>query len=102
MKLPDKEDEGARGGGNASEGGRATKRLDRQMLDHVEVEIEAVLGYAQSSIGALNDLAKDSVLQLDRALNEAVELKLNGKVIASGEIVSLDGKFAVRIVEVAS
>ncbi|WP_420606055.1 FliM/FliN family flagellar motor switch protein [Novosphingopyxis sp.] len=101
MKLPDNEHESARGGGSLSKDGSAGRRLDRQMLNHVEVEIEAVLGYAQSSIGALNELAKDSVLELDRALNEAIELKLNGKVIATGEIVSLDGKFAVRIVDIA-
>jgi flagellar motor switch protein FliN/FliY len=47
-------------------------------------------------------LRAGEVLTLDRQMNEPVELFLNDRLVARGEIVSVGDSFAVRIVEVAA
>ena len=77
------------------------RRLDRKLIEHVDIRLEAVLGYAGMTVGEFDGLAQGSVVSLDRSLNQAVDLKVNGRTIARGEIVSVGDRFAVRITEIA-
>lgn len=71
------------------------------MIDDVEVELEAFVGGARMTVAALNALAADSVIALDAPLNRAIELRLNGTVVAHGELVAVGDQFAVRLTELA-
>ena len=46
------------------------------------------------------DLASGSVVELDREVDEPVELILDGRVIARGEAVIVDGNYGVRVTEI--
>ena len=70
------------------------------LVDHVEVVCEAVLGNGTISIGRLSQLAKGDVIALDRTPADPVDIRVNGKVIARGEIVTVDDRFAVRLTEI--
>lgn len=72
----------------------------QRIIDHVEVQIEAMLGDARLTISELKQLAAGDTLPIDRQINEAVDLRVNGHVVARGEIVTIDDKFAVRITQV--
>lgn len=70
------------------------------LVDHVEVVCEAVLGTGTITIGQLGAVAKGDVIPLDRSPADPVDIRLNGKVIARGEIVTVDNRFAVRLTEI--
>jgi flagellar motor switch protein FliN/FliY len=46
------------------------------------------------------ELATGSVIELDRQVDEPVELLLDGKVIARGEAVIVDGNYGLRVTEI--
>ncbi|WP_379549922.1 FliM/FliN family flagellar motor switch protein [Qipengyuania sp. DGS5-3] len=71
-----------------------------KLVDHVEVTCEAVLGSGNISIGRLNAMTKGDVIALDRSPADPVEIRVNGKIIARGEIVTVDDSFAVRLTEI--
>lgn len=71
-----------------------------KLVDHVEVSCEAILGGGDISIGRLNDMSKGDVITLDRSPADPVDIRVNGKTIARGEIVTVDDKFAIRLTEI--
>lgn len=78
------------------------RSLAARMIEDVEVEIEAFVGNARMTVAELGSLAAESVVTLDSALNQAVELRLNGTMIAHGELVAVGDKFGVRLTELAA
>lgn len=73
--------------------------LSTSVIEHVEVSLEAVLGACSVKIAELGKMQAGEVLELDRQINEAVDIRVNGKIIGRGEIVTVDDKFAVRITD---
>lgn len=71
-----------------------------RLIDHVEVDIEVMLGGARITIAELNALTADTVIPLDRQVNEAADISINGRVIARGEVVTVNDCFAVRVTEI--
>jgi flagellar motor switch protein FliN/FliY len=74
--------------------------LSARLIDHVEIELEVLLGDARLTVSQLSRLEPGDVVPIDRKLGEAAEIRVNGRVIARGEIVSVDDKFAVRVTEI--
>ena len=77
------------------------KREASLALDHVEVEIEAVLGSRQTTIGELNALVENDLVPLTTSLSDPVELRVNGRTIGFGEIVAVADSFAVRVTSIS-
>lgn len=72
-------------------------------LDHlldVSVCVSAELGRATITIADILKLDVGSVIGLDRAVSEPVELLVQGEPFASGEVVVIDNCFAIRIREI--
>jgi flagellar motor switch protein FliN/FliY len=59
-------------------------------------------GCREATLREVLDMATGAVLELDREIQEPVDLVLNGKIIARGEVVVIDGDFGLRVTEVAS
>lgn len=70
--------------------------VDLPLSVHVE------FGRARISIGDVLQLRKGSVLELSENVDEPLRIIVNGRPFASGEMVSADGRFGVRVVEVLS
>ena len=68
----------------------------------LDVELNATLrfGQRQLSLREILDLTSGSVVELDRQVDEPVDLILDGRVIARGEAVIIDGTYGMRITEV--
>ena len=81
--------------------GRPIISADSPIFKDVHVQLNAALGNADLSVQDILALKAGSVVKLDAKLNDLVELWLNDSLIARGEIVAVDGSFAVRIVEIA-
>jgi flagellar motor switch protein FliN/FliY len=78
--------------------------LDPVNLDLVmDVELSVTLrfGQRQLTLREVMDLTSGSVVELDRQVEEPVELLLNGTVIARGEAVVIDGNYGLRVTEVS-
>ena len=70
------------------------------LVDHVQVECEALLGTGKVTIGQLGKLTKGDVVALDRSPADPVDIMVNGKTIARGEIVTVDDRFAIRLTQI--
>lgn len=68
----------------------------------VPLEISVVLGKTKKSIKEVLDLGTGSLIELDKLAEEPVEIYVNGKKIAYGEVVVVDENFGVRIVNIVS
>lgn len=71
-----------------------------QLLD-VKVTVTAELGRVQIPIGQVVQLGIGSVLELQRPVSDPVDLYVQGVLLARGEVVVVDDRFAIRIKEIA-
>lgn len=65
----------------------------------VPVQVVAVLGKKTIAMREVLDLQLGQLIELNRPLSEVVDLVANGKLIARGELVEIDGKLGVRIIK---
>ena len=66
----------------------------------VPVHISAVLGRASLSVAQLLQLAQGSVLELDRKVGEAIDIYVNNRLVARGEVVVVDERLGVTMTEI--
>ncbi len=66
----------------------------------VELNVTLRFGQRQLSLREVLDLTSGSVVELDRQVDEPVELVLDGRVVARGEAVIIDGVYGMRITQV--
>lgn len=72
------------------------------MLLDVELDVFIELGRTNLSIKRVLELAPGSIVELDRMAGEPVDLLVNDKVVAKGEVVVVDENFGIRIVSLVS
>jgi len=66
----------------------------------VPVAISAVLGRASVSVAQLLQLSQGSVLELDRKVGEAIDIYVNNRLVARGEVVIVDERLGVTMTEI--
>ena len=66
----------------------------------VPVSISAVLGRASLSVAQLLQLGSGSVLDLDRKVGEAIDIYVNNRLVARGEVVIVDDRLGVTMTEI--
>jgi len=71
-----------------------------KMVMDVELNVSLRFGQRQLPLREVLELASGSVIELDRQVDDPVELLLDGKVIARGEAVIVDGNYGLRVTEV--
>jgi flagellar motor switch protein FliN len=72
--------------------------LDSLLAVPVRVTVE--IGRTRIALAELVKLAPGSLLALDREAHEPVDILVNGKVVARGEVVTVDDKYGVRLTSV--
>jgi flagellar motor switch protein FliN/FliY len=85
-------------GGDAGLGPAPDADLTR--LTDVTVELTVEVGRTHMSLGETMSLGQGSVVTLDRLADKPVDLLVNGRPIARGEVVVIDEQFGLRITEV--
>jgi flagellar motor switch protein FliN/FliY len=70
-------------------------------LKDVDVRLSVELGRVDMKLKDVLALGDDSVVVLDRLTDELLDVMVNGKAIAKGEIVTQGNRFGLRIVELA-
>ncbi|MFT8736164.1 MAG: flagellar motor switch protein FliN [Zymomonas mobilis] len=81
---------------------KSKRAKDLGLLSDIPVKMSLEVGSTSLSLAELLDLAEGSVVELDRQANELLDVVVNGKLIAKGEVVTVNGRFGVRIVDVVS
>ncbi|WP_053076469.1 FliM/FliN family flagellar motor switch protein [Caenimonas sp. SL110] len=72
---------------------------DYNPLHAVRTRLQVCVGETELTVGELLGAREHQVLVLDRTVDQAVDLMLEGKVVARGQLVAVDGSFALRITE---
>ena len=78
------------------------RAADLHRLEDVPVELAVEIGRTRMTIGETLALGPGSIVSLNRLAGEAVDLLVNGKRIARGEVVVIDEEFGIRITDVVS
>jgi flagellar motor switch protein FliN len=73
-----------------------------ERLHDVPVELAVEIGRTRMTIGETLGLGPGSIITLNRLAGEPVDLLVNGKPIARGEVVVIDEEFGLRVTEVVS
>ena len=77
-----------------------TSQID--LLLDISLQVTVELGRARMKIQEILGLRNGSVIELDRLAGEPADILVNGTLIAKGEVVVVDEKFGVRVIEVVS
>ncbi|MGF1463575.1 MAG: flagellar motor switch protein FliN [Maricaulaceae bacterium] len=92
------------GGAAPTEAGNAADpqktATDLAPVFDVPVQISAVLGKTQIEVASLLQLARGSVLELDRKVGEAIDIYVNNRLVARGEVVVVDERLGVTMTEI--
>ena len=73
---------------------------DLEAVFDVPVQVSAVLGRARMEIGDLLKLGPGTVLELDRKVGEAIDIYVNNRLVARGEVVLVEEKLGVTMTEI--
>jgi flagellar motor switch protein FliN/FliY len=73
---------------------------DLEAVFDVPVQVSAVLGRAQMDVGELLNLGPGTVLELDRKVGEAIDIYVNDRLVARGEVVLVEDKLGVTMTEI--
>ena len=84
-------------GGNA---GNAGMMNELDMILDIPVQITVELGRTKITIKNLLQLAHGSVVELDAMAGEPMDVRVNGTLIAQGEVVVVNDKFGIRLTDI--
>jgi len=89
------------GSGETGGGATAAPADDREKaIKEVEVDLYAVLGHSTMLVSQLLKIGRGAIIELDQRTTDPVELQVNQKLVAYGEIVTVDDKLGVTVTEV--
>ena len=73
---------------------------DLEAVFDVPVQVSAVLGRARMEVGELLRIGPGAVLELDRKVGEAIDIYVNNRLVARGEVVVVDERLGVTMTEI--
>jgi flagellar motor switch protein FliN/FliY len=85
----------------AATGKMIPEPVNLDLVMDVELNVTLRFGKSQLTLREVMELTSGSVVELDRQVDEPVELLLNGLVVARGEAVVVDGNYGLRVTEVS-
>jgi flagellar motor switch protein FliN len=81
--------------------GQNTGKVQLDLLMDVELAVTLRFGSRRLVLREILDLNPGSVIELDRRVEEPVDMLLDGRVVARGDVVIMDGNYGLRVTEVA-
>ncbi len=73
---------------------------DLEAIFDVPVQVSAVLGRSRMDVSELLRLGPGAVLELDRKVGEAIDIYVNNRLVARGEVVLVEDKLGVTMTEI--
>ncbi len=87
-------------GEDVSASAEAELKLDLQSILEIPLNVEVIIGEAEMPLKDVLDLNPGAIVELNREISDPVDIKVNGKLVARGEIVTIGENFGVRIKEI--
>jgi flagellar motor switch protein FliN/FliY len=107
VDLPDLSRDGAPGQAaallNNNDGGEATPKhsaADLEAVFDVPVTVSAVLGKSAMEVSQLLKLGKGTIVELDRKVGEAIDIYVNDRLVARGEVVLVEDRLGITMTEI--
>ncbi|MDH5749268.1 MAG: flagellar motor switch protein FliN [Rhodospirillales bacterium] len=99
------------GGGSSSSGGQDDDEIDLgddfprssgdlEAVYDIPVQVSAVLGKSTMQVSQLLKLGRGAVVELDRKVGEAVDIYVNNRLVARGEVVVVEDRLGVTMTEI--
>ena len=88
------------GGGNAGAERQARTAKELEAVYDIPVTVSAVLGKATMQVNQLLKLGRGAVVELDRKVGEAIDIYVNNRLVARGEVVVVDERLGVTMTEI--
>jgi len=73
-----------------------------RLLADIPLRLSVEVGSTSLKLSELLDLNEGSVVELDRQANELLDILVNGTLVAKGEVVTVNGRFGIRVVDVVA
>ena len=73
-----------------------------RMLAEIPLRVSVEVGSTALRLSDLMDLSEGSVVELDRQAHELLDIMVNGTLVAKGEVVTVNGRFGIRVVDVVA
>lgn len=73
-----------------------------RLLADIPLRLSVEVGSTALRLSELLDLSEGSIVELDRQAHELLDIMVNGTLIARGEVVTVNGRFGVRVVDVVA
>lgn len=89
----------ASAGETPRDGGMATIN-DLEAVYGIPVEVSAVLGKATMQVSSLLKLGRGAVIELDRKVGEAIDIYVNNRLVARGEVVVVEDRLGITMTEI--
>lgn len=83
-----------------AEGDAQSAEASLEAIYDVPVRVSAVLGKTSLQVSKLLQLGPGAVLELDRKVGEAVDIFVNNRLVARGEVVLVDEKLGITMTEI--
>jgi len=87
-------------GENTSESDVKRTASDLEAVFDVPVTVSAVLGKSAMEVSALLKLSKGTIVELDRKVGEAIDIYVNDRLVARGEVVLVEDRLGVTMTEI--
>ena len=86
--------------GPAIEEPQARTAGDLEAVFDIPVQVSAVLGKSSMQVSQLLKLGRGAVVELDRKVGEAIDIYVNNRLVARGEVVVVDDRLGVTMTEI--
>jgi flagellar motor switch protein FliN/FliY len=100
LALDDMGGQRPKGGMREDEIAQPRTAADLEAVFDVPVRVAAVLGQAKMQVSDLLKMATGTVLELDRKVGEAIDIYVNNRLVARGEVVLVDDRLGVTMTEI--
>jgi flagellar motor switch protein FliN/FliY len=101
LQLQEFDEQAAGSPDTTAEGNRVpTNAKELDAVYDVPVQVSAVLGRATMQVSQLLKLGRGAVVELDRKVGEAVDIYVNNRLVARGEVVVVEDRLGVTMTEI--
>lgn len=78
------------------------EKYDLDLILDIPLDVSVELGRVRMLVNALLQLGQGSIIELDKSVGEPLEIYINQRLIAKGDVVVMDDKFGIRVTDVIS
>ncbi len=86
---------------NETESGQK-EGYDIDLILDIPLDVSVELGRVKMIVNDLLQLGQGSIVDLEKPAGEPLEIHVNGKLVAKGEVVVVDEKYGIRVIDVVS